>query len=202
MPVPNQPLRDDESPSLQMHALDSVRYIRQTMEHAGAFTAVPGWGMVWIGGTALGAAWLASLQPGLWDWMKIWCGEALLALGIAVYTIRAKARSLDLPLLSGPNRRFFASFSVPLFAGAVLSVVLLRGGQAAAIPGMWLLLYGTAVATGGALSVRIVPVMGLCFLALGALTLFAPLQRDAAMAIGFGGLHLVFGSWIARRYGG
>jgi len=201
MPEPER-LPDDATPSLQTHALDSVRYIRATMEHAGSFTAVPGWGMIAIGVTALPAAWLAARQPGLHAWIAVWCAEAVAALMISAFAITAKTRALGQPLLTRANRRFFASFSVPLLAAAVLSVVLDRGGLGAAIPGTWLLLYGTAVAAGGALSVRIVPLMGLSFMALGALTLLAPLPRDPAMAAGFGGLHLLFGAWIARRHGG
>ena len=73
----------------------------------------------------------------------------------------------------------------------------------AAIPAMWLMLYGTAVITGGAFSVSIVPVMGLSFLALGVLEVFAPGSWvNYFMAAGFGGLHLVFGGVIARKHGG
>ena len=62
---------------------------------------------------------------------------------------------------------------------------------------------GTAVITGGAFSVSIVPVMGLSFLALGALEIFAPAAWvNYFMAAGFGGLHIVFGGIIARRHGG
>jgi hypothetical protein len=194
---------DPPAPSLHLHALDSVRFIRETMENAATFTAVPGWGMVWVGATALGASWIASQQPSLARWLTVWIIEGCVAFAVSVATIHAKTRALGVPLLHGANRRFFASFSVPLFAGALLTAWLLRHGHVAAIPGTWLLLYGVGVFTGGALSVRIVPFMGLCFVALGAFGLFGPpAWGDALLAAGFGALHVVFGSLIARRHGG
>ena len=203
MPAPQPLRRTPEPPALHDRALENLRYIRATMERAGSFTSVPGWGQVAIGCTALLAAWLAARQPTALAWMLVWFAEALLALVIGGTTLVRKARAANDPLLSGPGRRFGLSLLAPLAAGGLLTFALYFGGLLRAIPGTWLLLYGTGVATGGAFSVRIVPVMGMAFMLLGAVTLFAPASWDSwCLAAGFGGLHILFGTIIARRYGG
>jgi hypothetical protein len=122
-------------------------------------------------------------------------------LGIAA--LRWKSKRIAIPLASRPAKRALLSFAPPLIAGALLTVVLFRLDQLALIGGLWLLLYGVAVVTGGAFSVRVVPVMGLCFMALGAVALFLPFRwENALMTVGFGVVHIAFGSVIARRYGG
>ena len=187
---------------LHAHAMDDLRYIRRTMEEAGSFTAVPGWGMVAIGASALGAAALAARQRSAALWLALWMSEAVLALVIAAWTMNRKA-PLRSSLLQGPGRRFVLSFSPPLIAGALLTAILFREGRVSILPGLWLLLYGTGIATGGAFSVRIVPAMGLCFMLTGAAALFLPpAWSDGAMALGFGLTHIVFGLLIARRHGG
>ena len=181
----------------------NLRVIRETMERAGSFTAVPGWGGVAMGATALIAAAIASYQTSLDRWLATWLLEAALAMTVAVLAIRRKAKAAHAPVLSAPARRFILSFAPPLMVGGLLTAVLYRAHFPAAIPGAWLLLYGTGVVTGGAFSVRVVPVMGLCFMFAGAIALFCPFAWGTALlAAGFGGLHLIFGAIIARRYGG
>ena len=193
----------ERPPALHVHAMDDLRFIRQTMEAAGSFTAVPGWGTVAMGASALIAALVAALQPTPGAWLATWMIEAAAALVIDAATMSRKARGIGLSLFSGPGRRFVLSFAPPLFAGAILTIVLAAGGRTAVLPGAWLLLYGTGVVTGGAFSVRIVPVMGLCFMLAGSVALFLPAAwGNLAMAAGFGLIHVVFGVLIARRHGG
>jgi hypothetical protein len=196
-PVPEEPV------ALHEHAMDNLRYIRETMERAASFTAVPGVGGIAIGLTALATAWLAT--PGLkfHSWLALWMGEAMLACLIGVCASVRKSMAARLPLLSGPGKKFLFGFAPPLAVGGILTVALCQAGAVAPIPGMWLLLYGTGVFTGGAASVRIVPVMGLCFMALGACALFAPPDAgNAFLACGFGGIHILFGIIISVKYGG
>lgn len=156
-----------------------------------------------MGATALCATVVASQQTSRNLWLATWVVEALLALVIGGWAMDRKARRAETPVLSGPGRKFALSYSPPILVGVLLTVVLYRAGMVSVLPGMWLLLYGTGVVTGGAFSVKIVPLMGLCFMLLGAVALFAPAAwGNYLMAAGFGGLHTIFGIIIARRHGG
>ena len=200
-----QPIRaaHPEPVSLQSHAMDNLKFIRETMERAGSFTAVPGWGGFAMGVSALAASVIAARQSSQTLWLATWLVEGVFAIALGAWSMKRKADRAQVPLLSAPARKFVLSFAPPLLVGALLTLVLYRAGLTGAIPGTWLLLYGTGVVTGGAFSVRIVPVMGLCFMLVGAIALFCPLAWGTAfLAAGFGGLHLGFGIIIARRYGG
>jgi hypothetical protein len=188
---------------IDARAADHLRYIRETMESAAEFTAVPGWGGVAMGITALVAAFLAKGQTTPRAWLTVWLVEAFVAVAIAAAAAATKAHRANSALFSGPGRKFALSFAPPIVVGGLLTYTLYRASVPAALPGVWLLLYGTAIVTGGAFSVRVVPVMGLCLMALGTAALFSPASwGDAFMAAGFGFVQVVFGWWIARHYGG
>ena len=192
-----------EPRALHVHAIDDLRYIRQTMERASSFTAVPGWGGVAMGTSALIASWLAALQPTAERWLLVWLAEAAVAGVVGGTATLRKARAVKLPLLGSAGRKFLFGLGPPVFGGAVLTLALYTAGVTHAIPGMWMLMYGIGALSAGTFSVRVVPVMGLCFMALGIVALFLPgTWTDALMACGFGGLHIVFGLVIARRHGG
>jgi hypothetical protein len=197
------PERTEKPIALSDRAIDNLRFIREAMERAGSFTAVSGWGGVAMGASALGAAWLGSRQPTDARWLVVWLAEGVVGVVLASVAMVVKARRSGLPLLSGAGRRFALAFLPPVMGGAVLTVVLGSVAPRRLLPGLWLLLYGAAVTTGGAMSVRVVPVMGACFMVLGVAAFATPAGwGDLWMALGFGGLQIGFGIAIARRYGG
>jgi hypothetical protein len=193
----------DVPPALHDRAMDNLRYIRETMERATPFTGISGRGEIAIGITALAASVIAAQQSTFKAWLAIWLAEGVISILIAGWSMDRKARAVQMPLVSGPGRKAVFSLSPPLIAGGLLTIVLVRAGMTNAIPGVWLLLYGTGVITGGMFSVRAVPAMGLCFMGLGAIALFSPPAfANWFMAAGFGGLHMLFGAIIVRKYGG
>jgi hypothetical protein len=192
-----------EPVAIHTHAMDNLQYIRKTIERAGSFTAVPGIGGMLMGSTAVAAAWLASRQGHGGKWLAVWVWEAVVALLIGIVGAELKSRRAKLPLDSGPARKFVAGFAPAMIAGALLTGVLFQAGILAVLPGTWMLLYGAGVVSGGGASVRVVPLMGGCFMAVGAVALLWPgVAGDALLAATFGGLHIIFGAVIAVKYGG
>lgn len=188
---------------MQTHAESQLSFIRSTMERASCFTAVPGWGGVFMGITAILAAMAASQSQTFQQWILTWVGAAILGVCIGLVTVWRKAKKANIQMFSGTGRRFWISLSTPILVAVVLTFALLLRNQTMMLPGIWLLLYGTGVVTGGIFSVKIIPIMGCCFLVLGMVALFTPPGwGDVLMAVGFGGLHMLFGIIIARRYGG
>jgi len=199
------PIRTRDGHDSRSHegALRNLSYIRDTMERSASFTAVPGWGGVAIGIVGFAAAAIASMQPNSRLWLVTWASAALVALAITVFATIKKARKLGIPLSSGAGRKFTIGMAPSLFAGTVLSAVFYQHGIPAELPAVWLLLYGAGVVTAGITSVPVIRVMGVFFMALGTIAFLSPTEwGDGFMALGFGGLHLVFGVIIIRKYGG
>jgi len=193
----------DHPRSLNAHAIEDLRYIRETMERAGSFTAVSGWGQVAVGVIALLAALFALRRSSGERMVWTWLAAAVASVVVAGLSMVLKARRASVPLLSGPGRKFALGFVPPLASGALLTAALYRAGLLSWLPPVWLLLFGAGVVAGGAFSVRVVPVMGFCFMLLGACALVAPpTWGNYLMAAGFGGLHLAFGIIIAVKHGG
>jgi hypothetical protein len=189
--------------ALHDRAIDDLRYIRETMANAASFTAVSGAGFVAVGCGALAADALAQSFAEPLQRVAVWTADAGVSMSVGFMATAYKARRAGQPVLSGPFRKFALSFAPAVLAGALLTLALARQGQFEALPALWLLLYGAGLVAGGAFSVRIVPLMGAAFLAMGAIAALGPAGWGRwLMLAGFGVLHILFGIVIARSHGG
>ena len=193
----------NEPVALSDRAIDNLRFIRETMERSTHFTAVPGYGGMLMGVTAIVAAYIAAQQVTARDWLMVWLTEAFLAFAIGMLAMWQKSMIAKSSLLSAPARKFAFGFAPAVLCGVAITLGLWRYEQFELMPPVWMLLYGAAVVTGGAFSVRIVPVMGWIFMVLGAIAFtLPPVYGNYVLGSSFGVVHLVFGFIIARRYGG
>jgi hypothetical protein len=183
--------------------MDNIRFIRETMERAVSFTAMSGRCGVLIGVIGVATAFLLRTQAFSLVWLGGWIAAATISILAWTWASHRKAQAAGMRLFAGPGRKFALSLAPAYVAAAVLTPALFQSDMAGMLPGMWLLLYGAGLITAGTFSIRIVTVMGLMFMALGAAALALPASwGDGFMAAGFGALNIIFGALIARRHGG
>lgn len=183
--------------NLDTHAIATLRYIRASMDAAGN-VAIPGSAGIAMGMIGLAAAAL-SLMPRLEShWLLIWLIAAPIA-ATAGGLLLARSGFASFIATGTPGRKLALGLLPGLLAGAVMTAVLWNADHAEALPGTWLLFYGCALISASASTTVIVTWMGSCFVALGILALAAPFALQIPLlALGFGGLHIVFGILIAR----
>ena len=194
---PNQPVNIGD------RALDNLKFIRETMERSTVFTSVPGYGGILMGATAIVAAYIAHSQASIRDWLTVWLTEAVLAFFIGLLAMWQKTKISKTSIFSTPARKLVMNSLPPMLCGVFITLGLWRFGHFEAMIPVWILCYGAAVVCGGAFSVKAVPLMGWCFIALGAIAFFLPAGTgQLMMGLSFGVLHIVFGLVIWRKHGG
>jgi len=189
--------------SVGSHAAENLRFIRHAMERSSTFTAIPGIGGVVMGVIALAAAAMAARQPTGDRWLLTWLGAAALAAVVGLIMMARKARVARVPLTGSNARRFGLGMAAPFVAGAAITYELWAVRNFTVMAPAWLLLYGAGLLTGGQFSVPVVRLIGVCFMVVGLAAILTPHEwRNAWLAIGFGGLQIGFGTYIARNHGG
>ena len=197
------PAKHRDPTSLEGNAVVMLRYIRDTIEQAQGFTSVSGRGCIVMGSVALlatAAAGIPQLSP---YWLTIWVASALFAVGLNLPLMAAKAKAQGSSLQRQVAKRFFLTLTPPILMGAILTLALAGRSPQEIIVGIWLLSYGTALATSGTFSIVPVTLAGIVIMGLGTVTLFLPAGSALFMlALGFGLVHIVLGIVISRRFGG
>jgi hypothetical protein len=201
--IQNEKHDANEPVNIGERAIDNLKFIRETMERSTVFTSVPGYGGILMGATAVAAAYIASSQATVRDWLTVWLTEAVLAFFIGLLAMWQKTKLTNTSILSTPAKKLLMNAVPPMLCGVFITLGLWRLGHFEAMIPVWILCYGAAVVCGGAFSVKPVPLMGWCFIALGAAAFFLPADfGNWLMALSFGVLHIIFGFVIGRKFGG
>lgn len=173
------------------------------MERSATFTSIPGAGGAAMGVIALAASGIAARQPSGDRWLLTWLAAAALAAVVGFIAMARKAKRAGATLTGSNARRFALGMVAPFVAGAAITYEMWAVRTFTVMAPAWLLLYGAGVLTGGIFSVPAVRAIGVCFMALGMAAIATPPEwGNVWLAIGFGGLHIAFGTYISRNHGG
>lgn len=199
-----------------------ITAIRNMMEKSSKFLSLSGLSGIMagivasIGGSI--AYWLLSTQPKLSAAVIPYSQQPLelqqlivqlstlaisvliLSIGTAIYFTLRKANGIHKIVWDKNAQNILFSIVVPLFvAGVTILALLLKGYFDLIIPVM-LFFYGLGLVHAANFTFRDIAYLGYLELILGAISLFAPQTAIIIWTLGFGVLHIVYGSIMFYKY--
>lgn len=192
--------------------IQDIAEIRSMMERSSKFLSLSGWAGILAGVYALFGAWVANsllgFQPDtifysyldLTNILLTAGGVLVLALVTALLDSRRKAQKREESAWNSTSKRLLASIAVPLFTGGLVIILLLQYGLLGLMAPFTLIFYGLALYNAGFYSIREVRLMGFAQMILGLLNLGFIETGLLFWAIGFGGIHIVYGIYMHFRY--
>jgi len=101
----------------------------------------------------------------------------------------------------GPgSKRLFSSLALPLMTGGMLIIILLYRGEYSMVVPACLLFYGLSLVSGSHYTFSDVKWLGICEITLGLLCALMPGYGLLFWTIGFGMLHILYGSIMHFKY--
>ncbi len=189
--------------------------IRAMMEKSSRFLSLSGWAGILAGIYAIAGAWVAysylGFQPteasynlsqtgSLSEILLLGTVVLILAIGTAIWLSGRKAAKRGEPLWNTTTKRMSVQMMVPLVSGGVLALILVTSGQAGLLAPITLLFYGLALFQAGTVTYGEVRYLGLFQIILGLTGAFFIEYGLLLWAIGFGVLHIIYGTYIHIRY--
>lgn len=191
--------------------IDQIREIRSMMERSSKFLSLSGLSGIFAGVFALLGAWHFhttvdenALLTNRSSVASTLVQDGLLVLVAALvagifFTIR-KARRKGMVVWGPASRALLSSLAVPLVTGGIFCIGLIYYGHYWICFSATLIFYGLALVSGSKYTVHDTWYLGLAQITLGLAAFFLPGYNLLFWAIGFGVLHIVYGSVVYRKY--
>lgn len=160
-----------------------------------------GYRLVYAGGSILEYRDFYVADPILW-WPLFLVASVVLVLSLATgiwLTIR-QARKTGENFWNPISRRLVTSMSIPLVTGGLFIVIMIFRGNYGVISSACLVFYGLALVNGSQFTFSDVKWLGICEILLGLLAALLPGYGIVFWTIGFGILHILYGSIMHFKY--
>jgi uncharacterized membrane protein YidH (DUF202 family) len=202
--------------------LDTLYEIRSMMEKSSRFISLSGLSGIFAGIYALIGAALAFtylkldfFQPAYYNYLYenkqvirstgiFFIANALCvltaALATGIYLTTRKAKKQGLPIWTSTSRRLLVSMAIPLATGGLFCLALIYHQGFGLIAPATLIFYGLALINGSKFTLHDVYYLGICEIILGLIGAFFTGYGLLLWAIGFGVLHIVYGTLMYYKY--
>ncbi|MEJ7691710.1 hypothetical protein [Daejeonella sp.] len=192
--------------------------IRDLMERSSKFISLSGLSGVIAGLYALAGAGLGYLlvhnlktetgsdgpyagEPVIF-WQLFMIALAVLVFSVVTacwFSVR-KAKVKNENVWNPVSRRLLAAIVVPLFTGGLFIIIMMMKGDYTTVAAACLIFYGLALVAGSHYTYNDVKWLGFCEIFLGLLALVLPGYGLILWAIGFGLLHIIYGTILHFKY--
>lgn len=189
--------------------IDDLRYIRSTMEKSSKFLTLSGISGVAAGLSALGGALfayqivyngLSIVGDVLVDMVIVAALVVIVALSAGFYFSYRKASKVGEKLFNGVTIQIFKDGGIPLAVGGCFGLILIVNNCSYLVASAMLVFYGIALINFGARSYRDIRIVGACEIILGIIAGIMPKYGLLLWTIGFGVLHIVYGTFMYFKY--
>lgn len=198
-------------------SLEVIQDIKRMMERSSRFISLSGWSGIAAGGCALIGALLAGKrikeyyeveysthQPCIdclkIDLIKIAAGVFIAAVIIAFLFTYLKSKKDGIPIWGNAARRLLWNTMIPMITGGFLILRMLESKHFELIAPTSLIMYGLALVNGSKYTIGEVKYLGYAEIVLGILNLWMIGDGLTFWAIGFGVLHIIYGTWMWWKY--
>ncbi len=206
--------------------LKELREIRSLMERSSRFIGLSGLSGVAAGICALIGATVAYMYLGTqpfelnhqyayyiqavnssrWgmDYRTFFIADALLtaavAVAVGIYFTTRRARTKGQSIWDSTAQRLLFNLGLPLIVGGLFCLALLVHGELAFVAPATLVFYGLALVNGSKYTLNDVLYLGLTEIILGLIAMFMLRFGMEFWVIGFGFLHIIYGSMMYFKY--
>jgi len=122
------------------------------------------------------------------------------SIGTGIFLTMRKAKQKAQPILGSTSRALLFHMAIPLITGGIFILILINNGYYGIVAPTSLIFYGLALVGASSFTFSMVKYLGLCEIALGLIAAFLPTDGLLFWAIGFGMLHIIYGSLMYFKY--
>ena len=124
----------------------------------------------------------------------------LLSLGSAWILSQQKSKRSATKLWTSASRRFIQALATPLLIGGIFCLALATRGYMIIVAPATLIFYGLALVNSSSYTLSDIKYLGYCQLVLGITSAFYPGFGLLIWSLGFGVLHIVYGTLVYFKY--